>query len=151
MEYEVDLRRMLCKNENVLRHKVSWEIQFHQLCCKRRDPLFYEAWMFLRSLDVFTKLGCSYEAWIFSRSMNLFLYEAWKEGKVFFSPKAQKWYEYKSFMRRKEVNYQIIYILDSNIYTSNITVLLQQSYIVHLKMFLQWVLVLFQDLLRNFI
>jgi hypothetical protein len=23
IEYEVDLRRMLCKNENVLRHKVS--------------------------------------------------------------------------------------------------------------------------------
>jgi hypothetical protein len=30
------------------------------------------------------KLGCSYEAWIFSRSMDLFLYEACKEGKVFF-------------------------------------------------------------------
>jgi hypothetical protein len=77
IEYEVDLRRMLCKNQNVLRHKVSWEIQFHQLCCKRRDPLFtkhgyfFEAWMFLRSLDIFTKHGS-------------FLYEAWKEGKVFF-------------------------------------------------------------------
>jgi hypothetical protein len=59
------------KNENVLRHKVSWEIQLHQLYCKRRDPLF-------------TKLGCSYKAWIFSRSMDIFLYEAWKEGKVFF-------------------------------------------------------------------
>jgi hypothetical protein len=52
-----------------------------------------------------------------------------------FSPKAQKRYVYKSFMHRKEVNYQIIYILDSKIYTSNITVLLQQSYIDHLKMF----------------
>ena len=96
IEYEADLRRMLYKNENVLRHKVSWEIQFYQLCCKRRDPLFtndgcftkygyfYEAWMFLRSMDIFTKHGNFYEVWIFSRSMDLFLYEAWKEGKVFF-------------------------------------------------------------------
>jgi hypothetical protein len=59
------------KNENVLRHKVSWEMQLHQLYCKRRDPLF-------------TKLGCFYEAWIFSQSTDFFLYEAWKEGNVFF-------------------------------------------------------------------
>jgi hypothetical protein len=31
---------------------------------------FYEAWMFLRSLDVLTKHGYFHEAWIF------FLYEA---------------------------------------------------------------------------
>jgi hypothetical protein len=31
IEYEVDLRRMLYKNEKVLRHKVSREIQLHQL------------------------------------------------------------------------------------------------------------------------
>jgi hypothetical protein len=54
-------------------------------------------------------------------------------------------------MHRKEVNYQIIYILDSKIYTLNITVLLQQNYIDHLKMFLQKTLVLFQNLLRDFI
>jgi hypothetical protein len=71
IDYEVNLRRMLYKYENVLRHKVSWEIQIHLLCCKRRDPLF-------------TKHGCFYEVWIFSRSMYFFLYEAWKEGKVFF-------------------------------------------------------------------
>jgi hypothetical protein len=35
-------------------------------------------------MDIFTKHGSFYEAWIFSRSMDLFLYEAWKEGKVFF-------------------------------------------------------------------
>jgi hypothetical protein len=51
--------------------------------------------------------------------------------------------------QRREL--QIIYILDSKICTSNITVLLQQSYIDHLKMFIQKVLVFFQDLLRNFI
>jgi hypothetical protein len=70
------------KNENVLRHKVSWEIQLHQLYCKRRDPLF-------------TKLGCSYEAWIFSQGMGLFLYEPWKEGNVFFRQRLKKWYVYK--------------------------------------------------------
>jgi hypothetical protein len=40
------------------------EIQFHQPCYKRGDP-------FLRSMDIFAKHG-------------FFLYEAWKEGKVFF-------------------------------------------------------------------
>jgi hypothetical protein len=43
-----------------------------------------------------------------------------------FSPKAQKWYVYKSFMHRKEVNCKIVYILDPKLYTSNITDLVQQ-------------------------
>jgi hypothetical protein len=43
-----------------------------------------------------------------------------------FSPKAQKWYVYKSFMHHKEVNCKIVYILDSKLYTSNITDLVQQ-------------------------
>jgi hypothetical protein len=75
-------------------------------------------------MDIFTKHGSFY-----LRSM--------KRREGVFSPKAQKRYVYNSFMHRKEVNYQIIYILDSKIYTSNITVLLQQNYIKHLKMFLQ--------------
>jgi hypothetical protein len=135
------------KNENVLRHKVSWEIQFYQLCCKRRDPLFtndgcftkygyfYEAWMFLRSMDIFTKHGNFYEVWIFSRSMDLFLYEAWKEGKVFFRRRLKNGM-YIKFHASQRSELQIIYILDSKICTSNITVLLQQSYIDHLKMFI---------------
>jgi hypothetical protein len=111
------------KNENVLRHKVSWEIQLHQLYCKRRDPLF-------------TNLGRFYEAWIFSRSTDLFLYEAWKEGKVF-SHQRLKNGMYIKFHASQRIELQIIYILDSKICTSNIAVLLQQSYIDHLKMFLQ--------------
>jgi predicted transcriptional regulator len=43
-----------------------------------------------------------------------------------FSPKAKKRYVYKSFMHRKEVNCKIVYILDSKLYTSNITDLVQQ-------------------------
>jgi hypothetical protein len=39
---------------------------------------FYEAWMFLRSLDVPTKHECFYEAWI------LLFTKHEKEGKVFF-------------------------------------------------------------------
>jgi hypothetical protein len=84
IEYEVDLQRMLYKNESVLRYKVSWEIQFHQLCCKRRDLLFtnhrcfYEAWMFLRSLDVLTKHGYFHEAWTF------FFTKHEKKGRCFF-------------------------------------------------------------------
>ena len=88
IEYKVDLRRMLYKNENVLSHKVSWEIQFHQLCCKRRDPLFtkhgcfYEAWIFLQSMDVFTK-------------HEFFSLRSMKRREGVFSPKAQKRYVYK--------------------------------------------------------
>jgi hypothetical protein len=37
---------------------------------------FYEAWMFLRSLDVPTKHESFYEVWIFSQSMDSSLYEA---------------------------------------------------------------------------
>jgi hypothetical protein len=58
---------------------------------------------------------------------------------------------YIKFHASQRSELPIIYILDSKIYTSNITVLLQQSYIGHLKMFIQKVLVFFQDLLRNFI
>jgi hypothetical protein len=96
---------------------------------KKGSPV-YEVWMFLRSLDVLTKHGYFHEAWIF------FFTKHEKKGRCFFA-KAQKRYVYESFMHRKEVNYQIIYILDSKIYTSNITVLLQQNYIDHLKMFLK--------------
>jgi hypothetical protein len=65
IEYGVDLRQMLRKNENVLRHEVSFgKYSFISLVTKEGIPL------------------C--EAWIFLRSMDLFLYEAWKEGKVFF-------------------------------------------------------------------
>jgi hypothetical protein len=42
-----------------------------------------------------------------------------------FSSKAQKRYVYKVSCIAKKMNYKIIYILDSKIYTSNITVLLQ--------------------------
>jgi hypothetical protein len=110
---------------------------------QQKGSLVYEAWMFLRSLDILTKHECFYEPWMFLRSTNIFTkhgsfsLRSMKRREGVFSPKAQKRYVYKSFMRRKEVNYQIIYILDSKIYTSNITFLLQQNYIDHLKMFLQ--------------
>jgi hypothetical protein len=56
---------MLRKNENVLRHEVSFgKYSFISLVTKEGIPL------------------C--EEWIFLRSMGLFLYEARKEGKVFF-------------------------------------------------------------------
>jgi hypothetical protein len=42
-----------------------------------------------------------------------------------FSLKAKKRYVYKSFMHRKEAKHKIVYILDSKLYTSNITDLVQ--------------------------
>jgi hypothetical protein len=106
--------------------------------------------MFLRSMDIFTKHGYFYEAWIFLRSTDLFLYEASKEGNVFFRRRLKNGM-YIKFHASQRSELRIIYILDSKICTSNITVLLQQSYIGHLKTFIQNVLVFFQDLLRNFI
>jgi hypothetical protein len=73
------------KNENVLRHKVSWEVQLHQLYCKRRDSLFmkhgclYEGWKFLCSMVVFTKHGYFHEAQIF------FFTTHEKKGRCFFA------------------------------------------------------------------
>jgi hypothetical protein len=107
----------------VLRHKVSWEIQLRQLYCKRRDPLF-------------TKLGGFYEAWIFSWSTDFLFCEAWKEGKVFFCRRLKNGM-YIKFHASQRTELQIIYTLDSKICTSNITVLIQRSYIDRLKMFLQ--------------
>jgi predicted transcriptional regulator len=80
----------------------------------------------LRSIDVFTELGCS------SRSVDILTKHKYsslrsmKRREGVFSPKAQKRYVYKSSMHRKEVNYKIVYILDSKLYTSNITDLVQQ-------------------------
>jgi hypothetical protein len=49
IEYGVDLRRMLRKNENMLRHEVSFgKYSFISLVTKRRDPS-------LQCMDIFTK------------------------------------------------------------------------------------------------
>jgi hypothetical protein len=78
---------------------------------------------------LFTKLGCFYEAWLFSRSTNFLLLKR-REG--VFSLKAKNGM-YIKFHVSQRTELQIIYILDSKICTSNITVLIQQSYIDHLK------------------
>jgi hypothetical protein len=105
IEHGVDLRWMLRKNENVLRHEVSFRKYSFIILVTKEGIYFYEAWILLWSMD-------------------LFLYEAWKEGKVFFSPKAQIWYVCKvSCIAKKWIT--IIYIFDSKLHTSNITVLLQ--------------------------
>jgi hypothetical protein len=105
IEHGFNLRRMLCKNENVLTHEVSFgKYSFISLVTKR-GIYFYEAWILLRNMDIF-------------------LYEAWKEGKMFFSSKAQKRYVCKvSCIAKKWIT--IIYIFDSKLHTTNITVLLQ--------------------------
>jgi hypothetical protein len=60
----------------------------------------------LRSIDDFTKLGCSL------RSMDILMKHKYSSLRVMkrregvFSPKAQKRYVYKSFMHRKEVNWK---------------------------------------------
>jgi hypothetical protein len=144
IEYEVYLRRMLCKNENVPRHKVSWEIQLRQLYCKRRDCLF-------------TKHGCFYEVWIFLRSMDIFMkhrsFSLWsmKRREGVFSPKAQKQYVYKvSCIAKKWVTNNLhirfknihikyysfvttkLHCQSKNIFTINTSLLLEPSPQLHL-------------------
>jgi hypothetical protein len=57
IDYEVDLRKMLCKNENMPRHKAE-KYNFVSSVAKEGIPC-------LRSMDVFTKFGNFYEAQIF--------------------------------------------------------------------------------------
>ena len=67
----------------------------------------------LRSIDDFTKLGCSL------RSMDILMKHKYsslrdmKRREGVFLPKAQKRYVHKSFMHRKEMNYKTIHILHS--------------------------------------
>jgi hypothetical protein len=93
---------------------------------------------------IFTKHGYFYEARIF------FFTKHEKKGRCFFRRRLKNGM-YIKFHASQRSELRIIYILDSKICTSNITVLLQQSYIGHLKTFIQKVLVFFQDLLCNFI
>jgi hypothetical protein len=109
IEYKVYLCRMFYKNENVLSHKVSWEIQFHQLCCKRRDPLFtkhgcfYEAWMFLRSMDIFMKHG-SFSLRSMKRREGVFSLKAKKRYVHKVSCIAKKWITNNLHIRFKDIH-----------------------------------------------
>jgi hypothetical protein len=71
IEHGVDLRRMLRKNENVLRHKALRNTA-SSACHKRRDP-------FLQSMDISMKHGS-------------FSLQRMKRREGVFSPKAQKRY-----------------------------------------------------------
>jgi hypothetical protein len=61
----------------------------------------YEVWIFLRSMDVFTKYGYFYEASMLLRSMDMFMkhgsfsLRSMKRREGVFSPKAKKRYVYK--------------------------------------------------------
>jgi hypothetical protein len=71
------------------------------------------------------KFGCSSRSVdILTRHKNSSL-RSMKRREGVFSPKAQKRYVYKSFMHHKEVHCKIVYILDSKLYTSNVTDLVQ--------------------------
>jgi hypothetical protein len=84
---------MLCKNENMTRHKAE-KYSFVSSVAKEGIPC-------LRSMDVFTKSGNFYEAWLFLRSMDIFTkhgslsLRSMKRREGDFSPKAQKGYVYK--------------------------------------------------------
>jgi hypothetical protein len=75
----------------------------------------------LRSVDVFTKFGCSLQSVdVLTRHKNSSL-RSMKRREGVFSPKVKNGMYIKSFMHRKEVHCKIVYMLDSKLYTSNIT------------------------------
>jgi hypothetical protein len=80
----------------------------------------------LRSIDVFTELGYSLQSVDILTKHKYSSLRSIKRREGVFSPKAQKRYVHKSFMHRKEVNCKIFCILDSKLYISNITDLVQQ-------------------------
>jgi hypothetical protein len=106
-ENEADLQASFTKNEKMPRHKESWEPQLHQFWCGKRDPLFTKHWCF-------TKYG-----W-FLRNLKALLYEAWKEGKVFFRRRLKNGM-YKKFNASQRTELQTTHILHSNLWALNIT------------------------------
>jgi hypothetical protein len=86
MEYGADFRKILSKL-----HEVSFELQLRQSAHKR-------------GISFFPKHGYLY----FGPRIS-FLYEAWKEGKVFFRRRLKNGM-YVSFMHRKEINYNNLLI-----------------------------------------
>jgi hypothetical protein len=130
------------KNEDVLRHKVSWEIQLRRLYCKRRDHLF-------------TKMGSFYEAWIFSRSMDIFtkhrFFSLWsmKRREGVFSPKAQKLYVYKVSCIAKNWITNNLHIKFKNMHIEYYSLHTAKLHRSSKNVFT--ISVLFQDLFCNFI
>jgi hypothetical protein len=79
IEYEVDLRRMLCEIKKVPRHKSKPSNAVSSAMLQKKGSLVFESWMNFWSMNVFTKYGYFHEAWI------LFFTKHEKEGKVFFA------------------------------------------------------------------
>jgi hypothetical protein len=88
------------KNEKMPKHKVSWESQLHQSWCRKRNLLFTKHWYFI-------KYG-----W-FLWSIKALIYEAWKEGKVFFHRRLKNGM-YKKFHASQRTELQTTHILHSN-------------------------------------
>jgi hypothetical protein len=109
IDYEVDLRRMLCKNENMLRLKAE-KYSFVSSVAKEGIPC-------LRSMDVFTKFGNFYEARLFLRSMDTltkhksFSLRSMKRRKGVFRRRLKNGM-YIKFHASQRTELQIIYILD---------------------------------------
>jgi hypothetical protein len=90
---EVDLWKMLYKNEKVLTHKTE---NYSFISSDMEEEIYC-----LRSIDVFTKLGCSLPSMDILSNHKYSSLRSMKRREGVFSPKAQKWYVYKSFMHRK--------------------------------------------------
>jgi hypothetical protein len=75
---------MLCKNENMPRHKAEKysfvsSVAKEGIPCLTKHGCFYEVWKFLQSMIVFTKHGYSHEARMF------FFTKHEKKGRCFFA------------------------------------------------------------------
>jgi hypothetical protein len=97
IENKADLRAMLYKKWKDAKAQSKLKITASSVLM-RKKLFFTKHWCF-------TKYG-----W-FLRSIKALLYEAWKEGKVFFAA-GSKTVCIKSFMHRKELNYKpLIYYI----------------------------------------
>jgi hypothetical protein len=106
IENKADLRAMLYKKWKDAKAQSKLRIAASSVLM-RKKLFFTKHWCF-------TKYG-----W-FLRSIKALLYEAWKEGKVFFSPKAQKRYVQKVSCIAKKWITNLSYITFKSIVTPQV-------------------------------
>jgi hypothetical protein len=126
IEYEADLRQTLRQIKKGAKARSKfWKIQFYQPCHKKGSLSTKHGYLSLWSMD-------------------LFLYEAWKEGKVFFRRRLKN-SMCVNFMHRKEIKCNKLHIQFNITYSKYYIVFVTSSFSRCLLQFL------FKDLLCNFV
>jgi PHP family Zn ribbon phosphoesterase len=93
MENGADLRAMLYKNRKDTKAQSKLRITASSVLIRKKRSIIHEVLMF-------------YKVWMIFTRHKSFSLQSMKRREGVFSPKAQKRYVHKSFMRRKELNYK---------------------------------------------